>query len=197
MGSQPARLIERTMNMSEQNARPHNCGGHLHRRLVEVPITLRGVTATVSREEWVCDSCDETRVSLAAAEQAEAEAFELVRRDPTALGFLAGEKQEPSVEPEERYGEWPSWTCLPSTLRDRLSMRAEAEGTPLLSTELDTSEWAPPEEYNALIRSLRLKNIRMVSGSFHSDERSTGRKASIAAEIESTARFESHEDGFI
>lgn len=64
-------------------------------------------------------------------------------------------------------------------------------------SELDTSEWASPEEYNALIRSLRLQDIRMVSGSFHSDERSTGRKASIAAEIESTARFESVDDGFI
>lgn len=178
--------------MAEQNARLHNCGGHLHRRLVEVPTTLRGVTVTVSREEWVCDSCDETRVSLAAAEHAEAEAARLVRehlgllapteivalrtelgltqaeleerlglgaktvvrwetgrvmqskatdnllrlvhRDPTAVGFLAGESGEPSAEPEKQYAEWPSWSCLPRTLRDRLSQRAEAEGAPLIST---------------------------------------------------------------
>ncbi len=63
-------------------------------------------------------------------------------------------------------------------------------------SNIDTSHWASPEEYNRLIRSLNLREVRMVRGQFVAKKEYQG-ESGLHPNITFSGRFEVVENGFV
>jgi hypothetical protein len=67
---------------------------------------------------------------------------------------------------------------------------------PVSPANIDTSSWASPDEYNRLIRSLKLQDIRMVRGQFSAAKEYEG-EVGLRSHITFSGRFQATDSGFV